>query len=53
MTVYLTTPMVTNMPSGSRDEDSNFMDGFFNGGGMPGGDFPGGGNMPSGRPGGF
>ena len=42
MTVYLTTPMVTNMPSGSRDEDSNFMDGFFNGGGMP-----------SGGPGGF
>ena len=58
MTVYLTTPMVTNMPSGSRDEDSNFMDGFFNGGGMPGGDFPGGGRpsgggMPGGGPGGF
>ena len=60
MTVYLTTPMVTSMPAGSREEDSNSFDGLFNGGGMPsGGGFPGGGSrpsggsFPSGGPGGF
>lgn len=59
MTVYLTTPMISAMPSGSDDEENPF-GAMFNGGG-PGGDMPsgfGGGGMPSGggpggMPGGF
>ena len=42
MTVYLTTPMISSMPSGSGDEEQNMFD-MFNGGG----------GMPSGGPGGF